>query len=154
MGGDVMNYLKYCILWICLVGCGSNSKNDSFLSLPSGKKVLVISIVNNSFQNREHVVELNYKTKIYIKDRTQLADELNDIWAIFQSYAEKQGATSAIIRAHEQPSGFLIKKNDSEAFVYKKVNGKWIVPGICSDYRLQTLNIISTRNDGLSLQLT
>jgi len=117
-------------LIIISLACGTVSKNESPLPLPSGGQVFVISLLNTHYPNGDYAIELNYRTNTSLDDRRALKNELYEVWSTFLPYAEKQGAGSVLIKVHEPPKGFMIKTNKSETFLFKKLNNQWVKPNI------------------------
>jgi hypothetical protein len=96
------------------------------LSLPSGKKIKVLTIYELTFTKGPPALIFSYQTDLSLDDMPALQREVNEIWPIFRLNVEHAGLTGAVISANEKPAGGLTKENRGYNFVFHKASdGSW-----------------------------
>jgi hypothetical protein len=116
------------VLMILLNGCVhvTSKRPQQIASLPSGKKIKILSITRMQYSDSPPGLVLKYQTDLKTTDLISLRKEVDEIWPIFKIDVEKARVTNAIITATEAPTGSgLITHTKMKSFLYDKVNGKW-----------------------------
>jgi hypothetical protein len=100
---------------------------NSFLKLPSGKRVKVLGsgpVFNTS--GKRLGVMFKYETELKVADKAALRKEADEVFAAIGPDAEKANETSVIVSAIEKPTGFILTKSQGCNFVYERLpNGTW-----------------------------
>jgi hypothetical protein len=104
-----------------LVSCFPGPQYEA-QTLPSGRKVKILGVVNMNFGDQDQALMLKYYTDAAISDRTALQTEAEDIWQSFKVEVERAGLKTAILSANEIPHG-IISKTSGFNFVFKKGEG-------------------------------
>jgi hypothetical protein len=114
-------------LLLLLFSLTANAGTPEFLQLKSGKRLKVIGISETTLhQSEQPVIVLRYQTDIDFRDIMSVAQEVEDVWVVFQKIANEKGYKAAVVEASEKPSVFT----RSASWVWKKGNDdKWHPPG-------------------------
>ena len=96
------------------------------MTLPSGKKVKVLSVMPMRFSQGPPALMITYQTDNKISDQSALQSEVDEIWSSFKTDVEKGNFTEAIVSANEVPQGVLLKQSKGYNFIFKKEpDGVW-----------------------------
>jgi hypothetical protein len=96
-------------------------------TLRSGRTVRVAGVTRIFFRKGDQALMLKYYTDININNRSELQDEVEELWELFRVDVEKAGLKAAIISANEMPKG-VISRTEGFNFVFtKEPDGKWVL---------------------------
>lgn len=114
---------------LCLTACGCGGQSApryEVRTLASGKPLKVLGVGTLNFPQGGPALMLKYVSDVGLDDRTALSKEADEIWAGFQSEAEKAGVGSVILSANSPPGGGIIQHGRAFNFVYQKDStGAW-----------------------------
>jgi hypothetical protein len=108
----------------CLVAIPAFAQQT--IALSSGKQIKVLGVGKISFPEDGPALMLRYETDIPVSDVLALSSEADEIWTVFRKEVEREQFVNAILSANEPPHGFIITRNETFNFVYKRnVIGTW-----------------------------
>jgi hypothetical protein len=122
----LMMRLLSLLLLLATVACQSRVQPLKEVTLPSGRKVKVISLSRINFTNAAPALMLKYQTDLTVSDPA-LGTEVEDVWSLFRPDVERAGIRSAIVSANEVPHGglfFKVGKVYNFAFA-QSADGTW-----------------------------
>jgi hypothetical protein len=120
-----------CIPSICVLGIVLSAyfamPPARLYTLPSGKQILITSVLRMHFSSGPPALVMNCETDIAIDDMPTLRKEADEIWNIFSNDVEGAGMTMGVIRmTHNDPGDGWIKHGKGYGFVFeKRADGKW-----------------------------
>jgi hypothetical protein len=118
--------LALIVLAAAMSGCQQTAQPQRVVTLPSGKQVRVLGVVQWKFSQGPPALMLQYQTDLKVSDVAALKREVEEIWPDFRKDVENGGYQNAIISANEVPQGLLIKKSQSYNFVFERsADGTW-----------------------------
>jgi hypothetical protein len=114
------------ILLVALfVFAGSDALASQPLTLGSGRSVEVLAVGPLQSTHGWTGLMLKYRTEIPLNDVARLRQEVDEIWERLVVDAERANYTNAVISANDAETGFIVTKNNSYNFVFKKSDGSW-----------------------------
>lgn len=112
-------------LMLLSIDCASR-RNYNLVTLPTGKQVKVLSSHPWTFRDGQTSMMLEYETDLKISDSVALRKEVQELWVFFRQELDLTEFTSAIIGAHEAPSGFIVTHSKAFNYVFtKRKDGFW-----------------------------
>ena len=110
-------------IWALSVGSPSGAHT---ISLPSGKKIRILSISKLSFAKAPPALMFSYQTDLSTNNMPALQNEVDEIWRFWRPDVEHAGLTGAVVSANEKPAGRFVKQNRGYNFVFTKAeDGTW-----------------------------
>lgn len=111
---------------LLLFSLAANAATPEFLQLKAGKKIKVVGITETTLhQSEQPVIVLRYQTDTDFGNIKFVAQEVEDVWVVFQKIADEKGYKAAIVEAAEKRSAFA----RGASWVWKKGNdGRWNRP--------------------------
>jgi hypothetical protein len=114
------------VVLLAISACSQSVQPKRIVTLPSGKKIRVLDVVQWKFSNGAPALMLKYETDLKVSDLEALKQEVAEIWPEFRKDVENGKFEAAIISANEVPQGFIVKRSNAYNFVYERqADGSW-----------------------------
>jgi hypothetical protein len=112
---------------IMIVGCTTDNHQGKPFQLPSGRVIRILAMTPLHYTNgNPPSLMFQYQTDLRVSEKEALRVEADEIWPVLRIDAERGNLTTAIVSAHEVPTGLFLKKSQGFNFVYEKgSDGSW-----------------------------
>ncbi len=119
---------------LLVLGCSHPDTREQPFTLLSGRVIKVIrNEVVHPGQGANPYLRFEYRTEFKTSDsaeviaqENELAKEMDEIWSVLSTRADKEGLTSVVIIAVETRNGLISHKTKIDSRMYaKRPNGLW-----------------------------